>query len=160
MMVERIISGGQTGADQGGLLAARDLGIPTGGYAPRGWLTESGPAADLLKPFGLEEATSPRYPHRTAKNVFASDATVLFGNSNSTGTRLTWRLCRERKHPVYVVSNPAGMRDADIVGFRAWLSSNRVRTLNVAGNRESRNPSIGEAVRRFLCHALREEGAP
>jgi hypothetical protein len=39
-MLERVISGGQTGADQGGLRAARACGIPTGGWAPRGWLTE------------------------------------------------------------------------------------------------------------------------
>ena len=36
----KIISGGQTGADMGGLLAAKDLGIRTGGWMPKGWLTE------------------------------------------------------------------------------------------------------------------------
>jgi hypothetical protein len=44
-MLELVISGGQTGADQGGLRATRACGIPTGGWAPRGWLTEAGPAA-------------------------------------------------------------------------------------------------------------------
>jgi hypothetical protein len=32
----RLISGGQTGADQGGLRAARAAGIETGGWAPLG----------------------------------------------------------------------------------------------------------------------------
>lgn len=36
----KIISGGQTGADMGGLEAAREYGFPTGGYAPKGWMTE------------------------------------------------------------------------------------------------------------------------
>jgi Circularly permutated YpsA SLOG family len=34
-MLERVISGGQTGADQAALRAARACGIPTGGWAPR-----------------------------------------------------------------------------------------------------------------------------
>ena len=43
-MLEPVISGGQTGADQAGLRAAQACGIPTGDQAPRGWLTEAGPA--------------------------------------------------------------------------------------------------------------------
>ena len=46
--------GGQTGADQGGLRAARACGIPTGGWAPRGWQTEDGPCPALAN-FGLVE---------------------------------------------------------------------------------------------------------
>ena len=53
-MLERVISGGQTGADQTGLHAARACGIPTGGWAPRGWLTEAGPAP-WLEEWGLVE---------------------------------------------------------------------------------------------------------
>jgi hypothetical protein len=40
-MLTRVVSGDQTGADQGGLRAARAAGIPTGGWAPKGWLVES-----------------------------------------------------------------------------------------------------------------------
>lgn len=38
----KIISGGQTGADQGALQAAHSLNIPTGGYAPFNYNTELG----------------------------------------------------------------------------------------------------------------------
>src|SRR5262249_12492939 len=41
MLLDKVISGGQTGADQGALRAARATGIPTGGWAPRRWLVES-----------------------------------------------------------------------------------------------------------------------
>jgi len=47
-MLERIITGGQIGADQGALRAARAAGIATGGWAPAGWETEAGPAPELL----------------------------------------------------------------------------------------------------------------
>jgi len=71
-----IISGGQTGADQGGLLAAQDLGIPTGGL-PQGWLTENGPQEALLRSFGLVECTESGYSARTHKNVLHADGTLL-----------------------------------------------------------------------------------
>ena len=44
MTLTTIISGGQTGADQAGLLAAQALGLQTGGWAPHGWRTDAGPA--------------------------------------------------------------------------------------------------------------------
>ena len=75
-MIERIISGGQTGADQTGLAVAKRLGISTGGYMPKGWLTEDGPRPDLAATYGLEEATTSTYPERTERNG-CSPQTVL-----------------------------------------------------------------------------------
>ena len=46
-MLKKIISGGQTGADREALETARDLGIETGGFVPKGWLTEDGPDYSL-----------------------------------------------------------------------------------------------------------------
>ncbi len=46
-MIECCISGGQSGADFGGLLAAKRCGIPTGGKIPKGFLTENGPKPEL-----------------------------------------------------------------------------------------------------------------
>ncbi|HME98544.1 MAG TPA: putative molybdenum carrier protein, partial [Terriglobia bacterium] len=60
--MKKIISGGQTGADMGGLLAARELGIETGGMAPKGWLTENGPEEVLLRSFGLSECEEEGFP--------------------------------------------------------------------------------------------------
>jgi Circularly permutated YpsA SLOG family len=40
--VERIVSGGQTGADRAALDTARELGIATGGWVPRGRRAEDG----------------------------------------------------------------------------------------------------------------------
>ena len=53
LSLTKIISGGQTGADMGALLAARDLGMESGGVAPKGWRTEDGPQETLLLSFGL-----------------------------------------------------------------------------------------------------------
>ena len=81
-MVERVISGGQTGADQAGLAAAKKLGISTGGYMPKGWRTERGPRPDFAAEYGLQEAATAAYPDRTEQNVIFSDGTVVFGNAS------------------------------------------------------------------------------
>lgn len=52
-MIEKVISGGQDGADQAGLYAAQILSIPTGGWAAKNFMTESGPRPDLAELFGL-----------------------------------------------------------------------------------------------------------
>jgi len=42
VLVDRVISGGQTGADIAGLKAAKAFGIPTGGYMTSGFRTLDG----------------------------------------------------------------------------------------------------------------------
>lgn len=59
-----IVSGGQTGADQAGLDAAINLGIPYGGWIPKGRLTEDGP---LPEKYQLQEMLG-CYPSTT--NLF------------------------------------------------------------------------------------------
>lgn len=88
-MLSRASSGGQTGADQAGLRAARACGLSTGGTAPKGWETKDGPAP-WLADFGLVECERPGYPARTEANVRASDGTILFlGPEPSAGCELT-----------------------------------------------------------------------
>jgi hypothetical protein len=87
-MLDRVISGGQTGADQAGLRAARGAGIPTGGWAPLGWLVESDDgrrniAAPWLADYGLAECPEPGYPARTKANVRDSDGTLWFGQHDT-----------------------------------------------------------------------------
>ncbi|GAB4019793.1 YpsA SLOG family protein [Spirosoma koreense] len=92
----RIISRGQTGIDQLGLEVARSLDIPTGGVAPKGYLTENGPD-ERLREYGLTEHTSAQYPPRTRANVRQSDGTVIFGQLTD-GTKLALDTCiRENK---------------------------------------------------------------
>ncbi len=65
-MVNKIISGGQTGADQAALDAAIELGIPHGGWIPKGRLTEEG---QLLGKYQLQEMPTGSYTKRTEQNV-------------------------------------------------------------------------------------------
>lgn len=159
MILQKIISGGQTGADQGALKAALSLGLKTGGWMPKGFRTEDGPRPDLAKRYGLVEHSSSTYPPRTLSNVMASDGTLIFGNPYSPGCRLTRRYTLNQT-PCYMITWPDDLLTDECFFFRYWLVDFKIKVLNVAGNRESKNPGIGEAVRQFLVHnltALREQ---
>jgi hypothetical protein len=157
----RIISGGQTGADQGGLLAARELGIPSGGTAPKDWRTETGSDEQLLRSFGLIECSEPGYDARTRKNVLDSDGTLLLGSCASGGSALTAQFAGEAGKPFFHVPFPPAAVEkgfeTTIAEFRQWLSGFNINVLNVAGNRESQNPGLQEFTRQFLVSALRAE---
>ncbi len=159
MTVTKIISGGQTGADQGGLAAGKCLGLETGGTAPPKFWTEKGPNPELLEGiFGLVEGLpDPKlYPKRTERNVLDSNGTVLFGNKESSGSKLTDRFCQRHERPLYWFLDPKTHADLPwgLESFRFWIDQNNISILNVAGNRESKNPGIHEAVRDFLVKAL------
>lgn len=155
-----IISGGQTGADQGGLRAAKDLGLGTGGYAPKGWKTEDGPAPWLGTEYDLVESDSPYYEDRTRLNVYLADGTIIFGR-RSVGSNLTEEICRQKNKPCAWLFLPPDSRSTSLIinanpnAFRLWLVLHKIHILNVAGNRESVNPGIGKLVESFLMEALK-----
>ena len=71
--MEKLLSGGQTGADRGALDAAIATGVPYGGAIPRDRKTEAGPLPDSYR---MEELDSPLYRVRTERNVKDGDETV------------------------------------------------------------------------------------
>ena len=152
-MLVQVISGGQTGADRGALIAARACGLATGGWMPKGFLTLEGPRPDLAKEFGLQEHTSPKYPPRTRRNVQLSDATIRFARYWQTpGEQATLKFLLQYQKPYLDVSVDSPPSPADVAD---WLRANRARILNVAGNAERSSPGIEEFVARFLNEVLR-----
>lgn len=105
-MLNKIVSGGQAGADQAGLRAARAAGIETGVWAPKGWTTEKG-EAPWLADYGLAECPTPGYPPRTEANARDSDATLWFGRTNSSGYKTTTDACRKHGKPCFAVTEGA-----------------------------------------------------
>ncbi|NLX13574.1 MAG: hypothetical protein GXY44_07975 [Phycisphaerales bacterium] len=75
MPIIKIVSGGQTGADRGGLDPAIWCELPYGGWCPKGRRAEDGviPAR-----YQLQETPSNGYLARTEANVVDSDATAIF----------------------------------------------------------------------------------
>lgn len=153
-MVEKIISGGQTGVDRGGLDAAIALGIPHGGYCPLGRRAEDGliPAV-----YALEETTTASYQARTAMNVRTADATLLLvwgkaAFARSRGTKLTLDLCLRYEKPWWA-ADPR--QQAHLERVRAWLAQVRPQVLNIAGHRESKARGIQVQTAKFLIEVFR-----
>ncbi|MCB2206483.1 putative molybdenum carrier protein [bacterium] len=142
----RIISGGQTGVDRAALDVGAQLGLPTGGWCPRGRLAEDGqvPAA-----YPLEETPSDAYEQRTMWNVRDADATLLLAVSAplTGGTLFTQSVAEGMQKPHMTVI----LDDATSLSMTAeWLRRNRTRVLNVAGPRESSHPGIQQRASQFL----------
>src|SRR5262245_59379474 len=74
-IVERIVSGGQTGADRAALDFAIEHGLNHGGWCPKGRRAEDGP---IPVRYLLKETQTNRYVQRNEWNVRDSDGTVIF----------------------------------------------------------------------------------
>lgn len=132
--LRKVISGGQCGADQGGLVAAYELNVPTGGWAPKGWRTAEGPAPELQF-FGLKEHYSEDYVPRTKLNVQMADATIIVAsNLDSAGSRLTISSCLKGGKPFYTLT--PNFTEEHLAEMLSWFLLSRVCILNVAGNRD------------------------
>lgn len=136
----KVISGGQTGADRGGIEAAFELGVETGGTAPLNFRTSRGDDT-TLKQYKLVEDMSYAYPPRTKKNVKNSDGTVIIGTQmNSPGSVLTHKFCKELGRPVLMIGLAEQYDNEELLSeakaLAAWIRKNKVSVLNVAGNRD------------------------
>lgn len=78
----KIISGGQTGVDRAALDVALELGLPCGGWCPRGRRAEDGVIAER---YPLTETRSARYAVRTVRNVRAADGTLVLTRGQPSG---------------------------------------------------------------------------
>ncbi len=140
----RIISGGQTGADQAALDAAIALGIPHGGWLPKGRKTETGP---LPMHYQLKEHPSPRYRERTERNILSADATLICSHGSlSGGSALTQALTIRHDRPFLHINFEHAPPQAAAQRVEQWLEQVRPAILNVAGPRASSDPHIYQAV--------------
>lgn len=145
------MSGGQTGADRAGLDAAIALGIPHGGWCPKGRKAEDGAIPPC---YLLTETASASYLKRTEWNVRDSDATIIFTDSVplTGGTKRTLDFVLQHGNPHLIVAQHSANAAEQI---RAWLASVRPAVLNVAGPRESKAPGIHAFALAVLTSALR-----
>ena len=161
MRLDKVISGGQSGVDQAALRAALIVGIPTGGWAPRGYMTLEGPKPDLLRSYGLV-ALPGGYAQRTEQNVRVSDGTLrIASNFKSAGEKLTKMMTMEHNKPRFDIMvdddwrTSTEIRAASARAIRAWLRQFKIKILNVAGNSEQTSPGIGAIAETFLIEVLR-----
>lgn len=155
-IIERIRSGGQTGADRAALDAARDAGVPIVGWCPKGGWAEdypNPPGLCLAYP-ELKETPSLQTEQRTEWNVRDSNATLILyqtGKTDSPGTSLTEKISAELKKPFLVAD--ANNQEK----IFSWLKTlGKGITLNIAGPRESESPGIYNNVYSLVEKLLKE----
>lgn len=178
--VTKVISGGQTGADRGGLDAAIALNeyrqtnggevFELGGWCPRGRKAEDG---KVPNEYPLIETISASFTTRTRKNIEESDATLVFVDGGmSGGSLLTVEHCKKKRKLHLIVTlldyrvdrNTLERTEFELDGLswltragrvRNWLIAGEVKTLNVAGSRETKAPGTQNRVGRFMVDVLR-----
>lgn len=145
----KIISGGQTGADQAALDAAISLGLQYGGWLPKGRKTEKGP---LDVKYRLQELPTGEYRVRTEKNVVSSDATLIFSHGPLTGgSALTEALAIRHDRPCLHIDLNLVEPVKAVAAIEQWMHNYRIKILNIAGPRASGDPAIYNAVYSLLC---------
>ena len=157
MPITRIVSGGQPGADRGGLAAAIHCGLPHGGWCPKGRKAEDGriPAKYLLN-----EMPSADYLARTEANVVDSDATLIFSHGPLEGGSLkTAEYAEKHGRPWLHINVGSCTRQKAIQDIADWLAGKHPTdagtvppkdcVLNIAGSRASKAPGLDRQV--MIC---------
>jgi len=144
VIIKKIISGGQTGADQAALDVAIKLDIPHGGWIPKGRKTEDGTLPGKYK---LKEMPTGSYPERTEQNVIDSDGTVIISHGKLTGgSKLTDKLAEKHYRPcLHIDLNKTATFMAALI-INTWIDLHKIKTLNIAGPRASKDPKIYQKV--------------
>ena len=143
-MIEKIISGGQTGADQGALDAAINLGIPHGGWIPKGRLTENGP---LSEKYNLIEMPTASYPERTKKNIRESDGTLILSRGRLTGgSEYTEKWALKYDKPFIHIDLSIVTPFYAAVQINNWIVDYDIKVMNVAGPRASKDSKIYQST--------------
>ena len=147
-MIQKIISGGQTGADQAALDVAIKLDIPHGGWIPKGRKTEAG---ILPAKYNLKEMATTSYPMRTEKNVLDSDGTLILSHGKLTGgSALTRKFADQHgRHCLHIDLNKTIAFNAALE-ISTWVEESSIEVLNVAGPRASKDAGIYNAAMSIL----------
>jgi hypothetical protein len=149
LMLEKIISGGQTGVDRAALDMARELGIPCGGWCPKERRAEDGKIPDW---YPLQEASSSDYAVRTQLNVEDSDGTLILSwGPPMGGTALTLKLAKRLKKPCLMIDLTQGGEPFKVW---EWMETHQIRILNVAGPREGEAPGIYTRAVGFMLQIM------
>ena len=146
--VPNIVSGGQTGADWAALDRAIQNGIPHGGWCPKGRRDED---EAINSRYQLKETPSTEYDQRTEWNVRDSDGIVVFlvGEVLTGGSKMTVEFDHKHDKLVLHISRSGSPAFPD-VALRRFIQNHKIKVLNVAGPRASKEPEVGAFVKEVL----------
>lgn len=156
-----VISGFQTGADLGGVEAAKELGLKTGGSIPKGFKNHNGNNPEFANLYGAIEHKSPAYPPRTYENAKNSDGTLRFAVDFTTaGEVCTLKGIKQYNKPYLDIRLDKGSNitpnENSIKFVVNWIVKNNIKTLNIAGNSNKTHSLIQTKVKNFMLEVLKK----
>jgi hypothetical protein len=152
VMLKKIISGGQTSADQAALDAAIKLGIDHGGWVPKGRTTKTG---RLPENYNLQEMPTDDYFKCIEKNVKDSKGTLIIFYGKLTGDLYqAERETLKHKHQLLGVdfNQTIAFHAASLVND--WIQLRHIDILYVIGPGTTANPHVGKHTKLMLERAL------
>lgn len=152
-MLTKIVSGGQTGVDRAALDVAIKLGIPHGGWCPKGRLAELN--TTIPEKYKLKETRTSEFSERTKLNIIDSDGSLILVPTMpikiTDGTILTIQNVKQKNKPYLIINLSEKYLHEDFLG---WIKKNNIKVLNVAGPRESQSPGIYKRSFQILMDIL------
>jgi hypothetical protein len=150
--IKKIISGGQTGADRGALDFAIANSILHAGWIPKGRKTEEGRLPDK---YHLQEIATASYSKRTEQNVIDSDGTVIISHGKLTGGSAQTREYAIRHHKPHLHLDASNVTIEPLAGsLKNWIRRHKIKILNVAGPRASKDKNIYRVTMKILKTAF------
>ena len=151
MTLDRIISGGQTGAARAALDFDITHAVPLGGWCPKGRRAEDGAIPER---YALQETPSREYNQRTERNVRDWDATAIFTmRATLTGvSKLSAEFATKHGKPWLHLARAAGSDPER--RLREFLDPHAVKVLNAAGSRASKEPEVAAFTAAVLAVVL------
>ncbi len=151
-LIEKILSGGQTGAEIAALDWAMEHDVPHGGWCPCERRAEGG-VIDAR--YQLKEAPSGRYLQRTEWNVRDSDGTVIFSVAAALNMGLKQAVFFAHKHrkPLLCIwrDRRGTFPEEELLRF---VREKGIKVLNVTGSKASREPQVYAFVKDVLTNAF------
>ena len=155
-MINRIISGGQTGADRAALDFALHAGIECGGWVPKGRMAEDGIIPERYP--NLLETDSEDPKMRTELNVRDSDGTLLVTRGiPGGGSAFTLEFATRLGKPLLRVDLERESSEVAARRVLVWLQDVQPAILNVAGGRASEDRDIYDLTKAVLEGVPRHE---
>jgi hypothetical protein len=150
-VIEKLVSGGQTGADIAALDVAIRFGTPHGGWCPKGRRSLAGPIPECYQ---LTESPRSNYLERTGWNVRDSDGTVVFTLTPEVtgGSLKTIGFAKKHGKPCLHLSQESGGCGHSNPAWvlQKFVMEHGIKTLNVAGSSEAKAPGIYDWVTEML----------
>lgn len=155
MEIKKIVSGGQTGVDSAALDVAKEYGITTGGWVPKGMLNEYNEI--INSEYNIQETPSSDVKQRTEWNVRDADATLIIYRTILTGgTEYTYQQVINNKKP-YLLVNLSSLSIFEAVDkVSKWLSKLNGTILNIAGPRDSEDMNIYKDAKELLSAIIKK----